>query len=222
MSGRIEAVCRARPGIVDIPGRGPTRTAIDKQPAEGRVSVHRLGLDGDVQVNRKFHGGEGQALYAYAEEDAAHWAAELDRPLPAGRFGENLRTSGLDLTGAEIGERWRVGTTLLEVTAPRTPCAKFQAYWGVPRLIKRFTAHGASGAYLRVLEAGDIGAGDPVEVVSRPQHGLTLGLAFRAFTTDRDLLAELGPVLGVLPERDRAKVATAVAAGTGAAVRAAR
>ena len=216
MTGRIEAVCRAQPGLVEIPGRGPTRTAIDKQPVEGQVAVHRLGLDGDVQVNQKFHGGEGQALYAYAEEDAAHWAAELDRPLPAGRFGENLRTTGLGLTGAEIGERWRVGTTLLEVTAPRTPCAKFQAYWGVPRLIKRFTAHGASGAYLRVLEPGEIGAGDPVEVVDRPGHGLTLGLAFRAFTTDRALLADLGPVVGVLPERDRAKVAEAVAAAVSA------
>jgi MOSC domain-containing protein YiiM len=169
-------------------------------------------------VNRKFHGGEGQALYAYAEEDAAHWAGQLDRALPAGRFGENLRTTGLDLTGAEIGERWRAGTTLLEVTAPRTPCAKFQAHWGVPRLIKRFTAHGASGAYLRVLEPGDLGAGDAVEVVSRPGHGITLGLAFRALTTDRSLLAELGPVLDVLPERNRSAVTAAVAARPGAAV----
>ena len=216
MTGRIEAVCRAQPGVLDIPGRGPTPTAIDKQPVPGRVPVHRLGLEGDVQVNRKFHGGEGQALYAYAEEDAAHWAAELDRPLPAGRFGENLRTTGLDLTGAAIGERWRVGTTLLEVAAPRTPCAKFQAYWGVPRLIKRFTAHGASGAYLRVLEPGDIGAGDPVEVIARPGHGVTLGLALRAFTTERELLADLGPVIEVLPGRDRAKVAAAVAARHGA------
>jgi MOSC domain-containing protein YiiM len=218
VSGRLEAVCRALPGLLDIPGRGPTRSAIDKRPVTGRVAVHRLGLDGDTQVNQKFHGGEGQALYAYAEEDAAHWSAELDRPLPAGRFGENLRTAGLDLTGAEIGERWRVGTTLLEVTAPRTPCAKFQAYWGVPGLIKRFTAHGASGAYLRVLVPGEIGAGDRVEVESRPGHGVTLGLAFRAFTTDRARLADLGPVLRVLPERDRAKVAAAVAARSGAAV----
>ena len=75
----------------------------------GRVAVHRLGLDGDVQVNRKYHGGEGQALYAYAQEDADWWAAELDRELPAGRFGENLRTSGIDLTGALLGERWRIG-----------------------------------------------------------------------------------------------------------------
>ncbi len=211
-TGTVLAVCVAGAGLLDIPGRGPTRSAIDKQPVAGRVAVARLGLAGDVQVNKKFHGGEGQAVYAYAEEDAAHWAAELDRALPPGRFGENLRTAGLDLTGAVIGERWRVGTALLEVTAPRTPCAKFQAYWGVPQLIKRFTAHGASGAYLRVLEPGQIGAGDGVEVVSRPDHGVTLGLAFRAFTTERSRLAELAPVVDVLPGRDRPKVAAAVEA----------
>jgi MOSC domain-containing protein YiiM len=210
VTGRILGVCVAQPGVLDIPGRGPTPSAIDKQPVAGRVAVRRLGLDGDVQVNKKFHGGEGQAVYAYAQEDADHWSAELDRELPPGRFGENLRTAGLDLTGAVIGERWRVGTTLLEVTAPRTPCAKFQAYWGVPRLIKRFTAHGASGAYLRVLETGDLGAGDRVEVVDRPGHGITLGLAFRAFTTEKGLLAELGPVVDVLPSRNRASVTAAV------------
>jgi MOSC domain-containing protein YiiM len=215
-TGRILGVCVARPGIVDIPGRGPTRSAIDKQPVPGRVAVRRLGLDGDTQVNQKFHGGEGQAVYAYAQEDADHWSAELDRDLPPGRFGENLRTAGLDLTGAVIGERWRAGTALLEVTAPRTPCAKFQAYWGVPQLIKRFTAHGASGAYLRVVEPGEIAAGDPVDIVSRPGHGVTLGLAFRAFTTERDRLADLAVVLDVLPDRDRPKVTAALDARTAA------
>ena len=210
MRGRVLAVCVAGPGTLDIPGRGPTASAIDKQPVAGRVAVRRLGLDGDVQVNKKFHGGEGQAVYAYAQEDADHWSAELDRALPPGRFGENLRTAGLDLTGAVIGERWRAGTALLEVTAPRTPCAKFQAYWGVPRLIKRFTAHGASGAYLRVVEPGDIAAGDPVEIVDCPDHGITLGLAFRAFTTERERLTDLAPVVDVLPGRDRPKVEAAV------------
>jgi MOSC domain-containing protein YiiM len=204
------AVCVAGAGLVDLPGRGPTSSAIDKRPVEGRVAVRRLGLDGDTQVNKKFHGGEGQAVYAYAQEDADHWSAELGRELPPGRFGENLRTAGLDLTGAVIGERWRVGTALLEVTAPRTPCAKFQAHWGVPQLIKRFTAHGASGAYLRVIDAGDVGAGDRIELVARPDHGITLGLAFRAFTTEKHRLAELAPVLDVLPGRDRPKVTAAV------------
>lgn len=219
MTARVAAVCVSDARPIELPGRGATSTGIDKQPQPGRVAVHPLGLAGDVQVNQKFHGGEGQALYAYAQEDADWWAAELDRELPAGRFGENLRTTGLDLTGALLGERWRIGTTLVEVTAPRTPCAKLQAHWGVPRLIKRFTAHGAPGAYLRVLEAGDVGAGDPVEVVHRPDHGLTLGLAFRAFTTERHLLAELAPVVDVLPDRDRPKVAAALADRSGASGR---
>jgi len=169
-----------------------------------------------VQVNKKWHGGEGQALYAYAQEDADWWAAELERDLPAGRFGENLRTSGIDLTGALLGERWRIGGVLVEVTAPRTPCAKLQAHWGVPRLIKRFTERGASGAYLRVLETGDLGAGDVIEVVERPDHDVTIGMTFRAFTTERHLLADLAPARGALPERNRPKVDAALAERSGA------
>jgi MOSC domain-containing protein YiiM len=216
VSARVTAVCVSGPRPIRLPRAGDTSSAIDKRPVTGRVAVHRLGLDGDVQVNQKFHGGEGQALYAYAQEDADWWAAELDRELPAGRFGENLRTSGLDLTGAVLGERWRIGTVLAEVTAPRTPCAKLQAHWGVPRLIKRFTEHGASGAYLRVLEVGDIGAGDRIDVVERPDHGVTIGTAFRAFTTDHDLLPVLAPVRDVLPRRNRRKIDAAVAERTGA------
>ena len=100
MIGRVTAVCVSGPRPIRLPRAGDTQSAIDKRPVAGRVAVHRLGLDGDVQVNRKFHGGEGQALYAYAQEDADWWSAELDRPLPAGMFGENLRTTGVDLTGA--------------------------------------------------------------------------------------------------------------------------
>ena len=199
------------PRPIRLPRVGDSTSGIDKRPVPGRVAVHRLGLDGDVQVNRKYHGGEGQALYAYAQEDADWWAAELDETVPPGRFGENLRTSGVDLTGAVLGERWRIGEVLVEVTAPRTPCAKLRAHWGVPRLIKRFTEHGASGAYLRVLEMGEIGAGDRIEVVERPAHGVTIGRAFRAFTTERHRLADLAPARDVLPGRNRPKVDAAVA-----------
>ena len=210
--GRIEAVCVSGSDLLPLPGRRPGRSGIDKRPVAGRVAVHPLGLDGDVQVNRKYHGGEGQAVYAYAQEDADWWAAELDRELPAGRFGENLRTSGVDLTGAVLGERWRVGTALFEVTACRIPCANFERFWGVPRLVKRFTAHGATGAYLRVLETGDVGAGDVVAVVSRPDHGVTVGLLFRATTTQRRRLPEIAPALGHLPLKDQPKLAARIAA----------
>jgi MOSC domain-containing protein YiiM len=216
VTGRVAAVCVSGPRPIRLPRVGDSHSAIDKRPVTGRVAVHRLGLDGDVQVNQKFHGGEGQALYAYAQEDADWWAQETERELPAGQFGENLRTTGIDLTAAVLGERWRIGTVLAEVTAPRTPCAKLRAHWGVPRLIKRFTEHGAPGAYLRVLEVGTIGAGDAIEVLDRPGHGITIGLAFRAFTTDRDLLPALAPARDALPVRNRPKVDAAVAERSGA------
>jgi MOSC domain-containing protein YiiM len=215
-TGRLEAVCVSGSELLPLPDRRPNRSGIDKRPVDGRVAVHPLGLEGDVQVNRKHHGGEGQAVYAYAQEDADWWAAELDRALPPGRFGENLRTSGLDLTGALLGEQWRVGTALLELTDPRIPCANFERFWGVPQLVKRFTAHGASGAYLRVLETGEVGAGDGIEVVHRPGHGITLGLAFRAYTTEQHRLPELLPALQYLPERDRDTIAAKIAKRTGA------
>lgn len=215
-SGLVTAVCVSGPDLLPLPGRRPGRSGIDKRPVEGRVAVHPLGLDGDVQVNRKYHGGEGQAVYAYAQEDADRWSAELDRELPAGRFGENLRTTGLDLTGAVLGERWRVGTALFEVSACRIPCANFERFWGVPQLVKRFTARGDSGAYLRVLETGDVGAGDEVQVVERPDHGVTVGLLFRATTTQRRRLPEIAPALPFLPVKDRPKLAARIAARTGA------
>ena len=216
-TGRIEAVCVSGVDLPSVPGRKPLRTGIDKKPVAGRVQVHELGLDGDVQVNRKHHGGEGQAVYAYAQEDAEFWTAELRRELPPGRFGENLRTTGLDLRNALLGEQWRAGTALFEVTAWRTPCANFARFWDVPDLVKRFAAHGATGAYLRVLETGEIGAGDPVEVVFRPDHGIAVETAFRITMTQKSRLPELAPALQFLPVKDqpklRAKIDARVATG---------
>jgi MOSC domain-containing protein YiiM len=206
VTARIEAVCVSGADLLPLPDRRPNRSGIRKSPVEGPVAVHELGLDGDVQVNRRHHGGEGQAVYAYAQEDADWWAAELDRELPPGRFGENLRTSGLDLCNAVIGERWRVGTALLEVTAWRTPCANFARFWGVPDLVKRFAAHGATGAYLRVLETGELAAGDAVEVLTRPDHGITVERAFRIVMSERSRLPELEPAVPFLPVKDQAKL----------------
>ncbi len=207
MNGRVLAVCVSGADLLPLPGKRPNRSGIDKRPVDGRVAIGELGLDGDVQVNRKYHGGEGQAVYAYAQEDADWWAAALGRDLPPGRFGENLRTRGLDLTNAVLGERWAVGTALLEVTACRIPCANFERFWNVPQLVRRFTAHGASGAYLRVLQTGEVGAGDAVEVVHRPDHGVTTGLLFRATTTQRNRIGEIAPALAHLPVKDQPKVA---------------
>ena len=215
MTARVQAVCVSGADLLPLPGRKPDRSGIDKKPVAGRVAVHELGLHGDVQVNRKYHGGEGQAVYAYAQEDADFWVGELGRELPPGRFGENLRTTGLDLTGALLGERWRVGTAVFEVTAPRIPCANFARFWKEPQLVKRFTAHGASGAYLRVLEPGEIGAGDAVDVVGRPGHEVTTGRAFRILTTQKSRVAELAPALHHLPVKDQPKIAARIDARTG-------
>jgi MOSC domain-containing protein YiiM len=203
-SGRIEAVCVSGADLLPLPGKRPNRSGIDKRPVTGPVAVGELGLDGDVQVNKKHHGGEGQAVYAYAQEDADWWAAELGRELPPGRFGENLRTTGLDLRNAVLGDRWRVGTALLQVTTWRTPCANFARFWDIPDLVKRFAAHGATGAYLRVLETGVISAGDAVEIVARPDHGITVETAFRIVMTEKSRLPELVAAVEFLPVKDQA------------------
>ncbi|MQA26903.1 MAG: MOSC domain-containing protein [Micromonosporaceae bacterium] len=166
-------------------------TGIDKRPTTERVRAGRLGLVGDTIVDTRHHGGVDQAVYAYAREDAAWWARELGREAPPGRFGENLSTEGLDVTGAVIGERWEIGGALLEVSCPRIPCRVFAGFWDVPDLIKRFTARAWPGAYLRVLREGALGAGDAIGVVRRPAHGVTIGEAFRALTTEADLLPRL-------------------------------
>jgi MOSC domain-containing protein YiiM len=215
VTARLDAVCVSGADLLPLPDRKPNRSGIDKRPVAGRVAVHPLGLDGDVQVNRKYHGGEGQAVYAYAQEDADFWIAELGRELPPGRFGENLRTSGVDLTGALLGEQWRIGTALFEVTAPRIPCANFARFWNEPQLVKRFTAQGATGAYLRVLEPGEIGAGDAVEVVHRPGHGVTTGRTFRILTTQKSRVTELAPALHHLPEKDQPRLRARIEARTG-------
>ena len=166
-------------------------TAIDKRPVQGRVPVRSagvgtVGLAGDQVVDVRHHGGPDQAVYAYAREDLDWWAAELGRDLANGCFGENLTTSGIDVTGAVIGERWRVGEDglVLEVASHRIPCATFQGWMDEPHWVKRFTEHGASGAYLRVVSEGSVAAENEIEIVHRPEHGVTVGDVFVPRRTD--------------------------------------
>jgi MOSC domain-containing protein YiiM len=167
------------------------RTGIDKRPVPGRVKAGRLGLTGDSIIDTRFHGGVDQAIYAYSQEDAAWWTRELDRDAPPGYFGENLTTEGIELTDAVIGERWTVGGTVLQVCSPRLPCRVFAGFWDVPDLIVRFTERAHPGAYLRVLEEGELGAGDDIAVTHQPGHGVTIGEVFRALTTEPALLPRL-------------------------------
>jgi MOSC domain-containing protein YiiM len=168
-----------------IPGPKETgRTAIDKRPQVGRVPVGELGLRGDTVCDVENHGGPDLALYSYAQEDADWWAEQLDREIPPGLFGENLRTEGLDITNALIGEIWRFGdgpdAVEVMVRAPRIPCITFQHRMQVPGWVKRFHHEGRPGAYLKVLKTGAIGAGDSVTILSRPEHEVTVGVMFAA------------------------------------------
>jgi MOSC domain-containing protein YiiM len=151
------------------------------------------GLVGDTIGNRKFHGGDDQAVYAYAREDLDGWAARLQRTLTDGMFGENLTTLGTDVTGARIGERWRIGTggLLLEVSAPRTPCRTFSAFLNLRHWAKTFTEAGRPGAYLRVITPGTVRAGDAITIDYRPDHEVTIGLVFRARMSEPELLPQL-------------------------------
>lgn len=147
-------------------------TAIDKRAVEGPVRVGTLGLRADVQADRKHHGGEQQAVYAYGEDDAAFWAHELGRDLPPGWFGENLRVAGLDPSASRVGERWHVGAdVVLEVTGPRIPCATFARWVGgedARGWVRRFAQERRIGAYLRVVRRGSVQAGDAVVVEPAP------------------------------------------------------
>ena len=149
------------------------------------------GVVGDEIGSPQHHGGSTQAVYAFAREELDHWQGELGRVLTDGMFGENLTTQGLDVDGALLGERWRIGTALLEVSAPRIPCATFAARMGERGWVRRFSRHGRTGAYLRVLEPGVIHQGDEVVVLARPDHGFTVPDHFRACLGDREMAASL-------------------------------
>jgi MOSC domain-containing protein YiiM len=180
----VESVNVGRPRAV--PWRGQTVvTAIWKAPVAGRVPVHGVNVDGDEQGNPEVHGGVDKALYAYAGEDADWWAEQLGREVGPGGFGENLTTRGLDVSGAVVGERWQAGGVLLEVSSPRIPCFKLGIRMGSQRFPRRFAAAGRPGAYLRILAEGAVAAGDPIEVVHRPSHGLTVGEVARIYHDDR-------------------------------------
>lgn len=169
---RLVAVCAVHQLLPDAGTVGIT--AIDKRAVEGPVKVGSYGVYADVQADRRHHGGPDKALYAYSEEDAAYWSAELGRDTPPGWFGENLRVEGIDVNAALVGEQWRIGSTVIvEVTMPRTPCQTFARRVGGDAergWVKRFSDARRLGPYLRVVKNGRIEAGDEIVVVHRPDN----------------------------------------------------
>jgi MOSC domain-containing protein YiiM len=192
MSGRVISVNVGRPAPLAT-GRRVVESAIGKAPVECRVAVRGVNLDGDEQADKAHHGGPDQAVYAYASEDGAFWSDVVGRELPPASFGENLTLAGVDVSGARIGERWRIGSAELRVTGPRVPCFKLEARIGVPGFQRAFLHAGRPGAYLAILEEGELQAGDGVEIVHRPQHDVTVALALEALILDRERVPELAP-----------------------------
>ena len=203
--------------------RGQSKlTGIDKVAAAEAVMVRApgpmhggvgSGLVGDTIGNQKVHGGDDQAVYVYGREDLDTWEIQLRHTLTNGTFGENLTTSGIDVTEARIGERWRIGTDglVLEVSGPRTPCRTFQAFLNLNQWIKTFTQAGKPGAYLRVISPGPVRAGDAITVDYRPDHDVTIGMVFRARMSEPELLPQLLAADGLsaeLKEYARRRVAS--------------
>jgi MOSC domain-containing protein YiiM len=197
MSGKVLSVNASRVRLLRH-GNQTVATGILKQPVEGRVAVEGVNLEGDRQADLESHGGPTRALYAYADEDYRWWSDSLGRPLSPGKFGENLTLAGIDVSGALIGERWRVGNTLLQVTSPRVPCNKLAMTMDDPAFVRRFAQALRPGAYLAIVESGDVAAGDAAEVVSKPDHKLTLAEMARIYFFERERVSEM--LVPELPE----------------------
>lgn len=161
-------------------GNETVQTAIFKRPVSNPVFVGELGLDGDDQVSQQHHGGPDQAVYVYSDVDYAWWAGELSAPPVAGSFGENLTLSNFGAQALYIGDRWQIGKVLLQVTAPRIPCATFAARMGDPEFVKKFKQAERPGAYTRVLRTGHVQAGQDV-VYQRGRSEVTVLEVFRLY-----------------------------------------
>jgi MOSC domain-containing protein YiiM len=178
--GRVVSVNVGQPAVVDWHGRAVS-TAIWKQPIAARVRVRGVNVDGDGQADRRVHGGPTKAIYAYSADDYAWWETELGAVLPSGTFGENLTVTGVQPADCVVGERWRIGGALLRVTEPRIPCFKLGLRMGDAAFVKRFADAARPGTYLGIDDEGELGAGDSIELVHRPDHGVTIGMVERAY-----------------------------------------
>jgi MOSC domain-containing protein YiiM len=183
-SGRVLSVNVGTPREFEYSGR-TAMSAIWKTPVAGRIAARGVNLAGDDQADRQAHGGPDKAVYAYATEDYRWWEEEIGRPLAYAEFGENLTTEGIAVNDALVGERWEIGTAVLEVSEPRIPCWRLGVRMNDSRFVRRFTEALRPGSYLRIVAPGELGAGDEIRIVERPKTALTVRDVFRIYTRDR-------------------------------------
>jgi MOSC domain-containing protein YiiM len=167
------------------------RTGIDKRSVAGPIDFKDNGVVGDRVIDTNVHGGYDQAVYAYAQEDAQWWEKEIGEEITAGRFGENLTTEGIDVNAALVGEQWKIGSVILEVSQPRIPCRVFAGFWKRATLIKDFTQAGRPGAYLRIIQEGTATVGDSIEVIFKPDHAVSISDLFSAKSGERTKINEI-------------------------------
>ena len=173
------------PGAQD-PLEQPWRTGFFKSPVGGPVHVGSTNLAGDGQANLKVHGGPDKAILAYASSHYPTWRVELNAPdLPYGAFAENFTVTFLNEANVCVGDVYCVGSAVVEVTQPRQPCANITHRWKRPGLTERVRATGRHGWYLRVLQEGNVEAGEPLRLLVRPFHEWTIARAFDVMTHRR-------------------------------------
>jgi MOSC domain-containing protein YiiM len=178
-------------------------TGIFKEPVEGRIRLRTLNLDGDRQADLSVHGGLSKAAYAYPIEHYEYWREQLPGvDLPWGMFGENFTTEGLREDSVNIGDRFRIGSAEVMVTEPRLPCYKLAAKFGRDDIIKRFLHSGRTGFYFAVMQEGEVGTGDGIELVSRDEHSVTVADITRLYVREKDDVGTLRRAVQVtaLPE----------------------
>jgi MOSC domain-containing protein YiiM len=182
--GNVLSVNVGLPREFEYNGR-PAQSAIWKSPVAGRIAVRGVNFAGDDQADRRAHGGPDKVVYAYAVEDARWWEKQIGRALAYGEFGENLTTEGIEVNDALVGERWQIGSVVLEVSEPRIPCWRLGVRMNDKMFPRRFTEAMRPGAYLRLVVEGDVGAGDEIRVIEKPDHDLTIRDVFRIYNRDR-------------------------------------
>ncbi len=191
---RLLSINVGQPREVETP-RGIVLTSIFKEPVEGRVAVRGNNLVGDTQADLRVHGGPNKAIYAYASEHYQYWTKTLQRALKPGSFGENLTTEGLLESQVRIGDLFRIGTALLGVTQPRMPCAKLALRFSLPAMVKLFWKSNLSGIYFSVVEEGELGAGDEIELLETDPASVTIAEVLRVYKGEDDNKELLGRLL---------------------------
>ena len=176
----------ALPRTVKFRGQAVT-TGIFKEPVKGRIKLRRFNLDGDKQADLTVHGGPDKALYAYPAEHYDYWRKRLpNMKLPWGMFGENLTTEELFEDQVNIGDVFRIGSSKVVATQPRMPCYKLGVKFGRMDIVRQFMESKLTGIYFRVLEEGDVGAGDEIELISRDENNVTVKDIVRLVSSRRD------------------------------------